>query len=435
MTRSIIGPNTAIRYLKAYNAHVDYWREVNPAYLLAYVDKKDHTGYILEYAAAFPDSMVVARIQHPIDGGFHLPPEDKTVGHYVASPQNYHNDFGFLGRIPNVILNILNEPDGKADDATIARLVDWMREYIPIAVQSSTKSVLFNWGKGQPRLFGGMMDARFGDVLKLASLYPELFFVGLHFYGPEDTTEIIRAYLALCNTLKIKPLRVIGTEWGNDARVGGGVEAAWEISQIHHDLSEFIKSGLLVGLCRFQDGNSGGWEGYAIENDKAYKDEIKRAALAGELEPVTTKPPQPVPTPPSLPGYTPSAFEANAKYTLVIAGAYRNLRDKPGTSTGAFIGQVHNGAEVIALEQRIFEGDYWRKIRVGDKEGWVSLAGGSVEFRKLVNASEPPPVIVLPPPKPVNIYARLYDAQLKVAQAHFDLAQVYKELSQLDNAA
>lgn len=430
MTKSIIGPNAAIRYLKAYNAHLDYWHQVNPAYLLGYVDNKDHAKYIQEYAAAFPDSMVVARIQHPLDGGFHLPPEDKTIGHYVASPQNYHNDFGWLGRISNVILNVFNEPDGKADDATIARLIDWMREYIPIAVQNKTKSVLFNWGKGQPRIFGGMMDARFGDVLNLASLYPELFYMGMHFYGPEDTTESIRAYVALCDSLHITPLKVIGTEWGNDSRVGGGIEAAWEISQIKHDLSEFVKSGVLVGFCRFQDGNSGGWEGYAIENDTPYKDEIKRAAQAGELEPMATKPLQP--------NYTPDTFTAGMSYKVQTPGAYINLHAAP-IVTGNVVGQVDDGSIITVYEEMLVASEYWRRIGFGELNGWISMQGGLVKLGPYVPSVTPPVPVVIPPPVilPDNpspatpqptIWARVYAAELAVAQAHLALAQLYREL-------
>jgi len=310
MTKSLIGPNAAIRYLKDYHGHVNYWQGVNPAYALAYVDKREHAPYIQEYAAEFPNSMVVARIHHPLDGGFHLPAENGE--HYVATPQNYHNDLGWLGRTNNIILNVFNEPDGKADSPTIERLVDWFTEYIPIAAQNKTKSVLFNWGKMQPRIIGGRMDARFAEPLKIASLYPDLFWLGLHFYGPESVTEILQGYIALCAQIGIKPLRVIGTEWGNDDHLHGSEAAAWEIGQIKRELAPFIESGVVVGFNRFQDGNSGGWEGYATEDDKPYKDEIRRAAKAGEIAapdkritwtvPVVTAPqPAPIPVVPPAP--------------------------------------------------------------------------------------------------------------------------------------
>jgi hypothetical protein len=432
MSKSIIGANAAIRYLKDYHSHVQYWHSVNPVYSLAYVDKPEHAKYIQEYAAEFPDSMIVARIQHPLDGGFHFPPEDKTIWHYVASPQNYHNDFGWLGRIENVILNVFNEPDGKADDATIQRLVEWMREYIPIAVQNGTKSVLFNWGKGQPRIFGGMMDARFGDVLKLAALYPELFYIGCHFYGPEDITESIRAYVSLCNNLKIKPLRVIGTEWGNDARVGGEIEAKWEISQIQHDLSEFVKSGVLVGVCRFQDGNSGGWEGYAIENDIPYKNEIKRAAQAGELEPVTTTPPTTIPQPKPVVNVP---LDLGIPKTVIIQGsASWNLR-VDADPNAATVGTVKVGESITIYPSTITSrvNNWYFVVRASAPAG--ESATGWIAYVLPVTAPLPTPPIVgnptpIIPDTPPSVWARLYAAELKVAQAHYDLAQLYKQLDE-----
>lgn len=40
--QSIIGSNAALRYLKAYDAHISYWHEVNPAYQVAYIDDPLH---------------------------------------------------------------------------------------------------------------------------------------------------------------------------------------------------------------------------------------------------------------------------------------------------------------------------------------------------------------------------------------------------------
>ncbi len=128
---------------------------------------------------------------------------------------------------------------------------------------------------------------------------------------------------------------------------------------------------------------------------------------------------------PTLPGYTPSAFEVGAKYTLVIAGAYRNLRDKPGLgTTGALIGQVNAGAEVVALEQRIVSTDYWRRIKVVSSglEGWVSLDGNAVEMRRIV---DPPDVIVLPPPSiPYPEVSAVYAKQM--ANCYASLAVTYR---------
>lgn len=390
--KSIIGPNAALRYLKAYDAHVSYWHEVNPAYLLGYVDQKEHAKYVQEYAAAFPDSMVVARIQHPLDGGFHLTPDD-LHGPYVASPQDYHTDYGWLGQIENVILNVMNEPDGKADDDTINRLVRWMHDWITIASAAKTKSVLFNWGIGQPRLIDGMMDSRFGDVLKLAAVHPELFYMGMHFYAPASLTESIQGYIDLCTHIGIKPLHVIGTEWGDDNGIGGDAEAMWEIATVQDELAPYIKSGVLVGLNRFQEGNSGGWEKYDYENDRPYKDEIKLAAQSGELAPMIVTS--------TAPSYTPSAFVAGSKYTLQSKGNERTtVHSSPLVAVDNNLKWIEDKTVVKAIEVRQVAYDYWYRFSCDDPliaDGWVSGRGGDLTWTPFIE--QPAPVIPPDPPK------------------------------------
>lgn len=424
MNQSAIGPNTALRYLKAYQAHLDYWHEVNPAVLLGYVDKKDHAPYIQEYAAEFPDSLVVARIQHPLDGGFHLPPDDKH-GPYVASPQDYHGDYGWLGQIGNVALNVFNEPDGFADEATIYRLVNWFLEYIPIAAQNKTKSVLFNFGKGQPRLINNRLDAIYGRVFQLAAEHPELFYIGMHFYGPEDITKSIKGYVDLCALLGIKPLRVIGTEFGNDNRVGGNTEAAWEIEQVNNELKPFIESGLLIGLTRFQDGNSGGWDGYGIEDDKPYKDEIKRAAQAGELdmkpttEVITTLPVvvSPVPVRDIVLG---EIYRLNMPGKIVTAYPEKSSTLKP-------LGTIPDNAVVEAGLSATVDYETWLQVKYTSFSGYGWIKIDLISIREtttfpIVKPDDTPTPALIPdvpkvePPPPVTSQP-LTTAQIAMLEA------------------
>ena len=316
--KTIIGANAAIRYLKAFDAHINFWREVNPAVSLAYVDKPEHVGWIHEYAAALPNTLIVARVGHPLDGAFHLAPTAPgDTRHYIASPIDYHNQYGDLGRVSNVALSILNEPNGYAPPAETMRLVAWLTEYIGLAIASKTKSVLFNWADKHPKIVAGMWTSEYDGVLKLMSAHPELFYMGLHTYGPDEIVSVINGYLERCKFLNITPCKVIFSEWGIDST--GGVErgykdyanykniyAQWQIIQVKNALAAYIKSGILVGMCIFQEGNSGGWESFDIETDAACKAEIKRAALAGETAvpvtqpPVVTPPTEP-PKPPKLP--------------------------------------------------------------------------------------------------------------------------------------
>lgn len=337
MTPCLIGSNVAIRYLKAYDAHVSYWHEVNPVVQLAYVDKPDHVGYLREYAAALPNSLIVARVGHPLDGGFHLAPTAPgDTRRYVASPNDYHNQYGDLGRVSNMWLNILNEPNGFAPPDETMRLVAWMTEYINLAIASKTKSVLFNWADHHPKIVSGMWDGVYDSILKLMAAHPELFIMGLHLYGPDEIVSALDAYIARCNFLGIKPPRVIATEFGIDSTGGTqrgykdwpnykDIYGAWQRIQVRGSLATYFKSGLLIGLCTFQEGNSGGWESFDIENDTAYKAEIKRAALAGEINTLTPTPVPIEPPPVVIPPTSPPVRSVSVPLT-VLAGIRQGIQ-------------------------------------------------------------------------------------------------------------
>lgn len=344
MSQSIIGSNCALRYLKAYQAHVDYWRQVNPAFQVAFIDKPEHTIYIEQYAQSLPDSMIVARIYHPLDGGFHLAPTGAgDTRHYVSSPVEYLSAYGWLGRKRNIILNVFNEPNANGSPDEMLRLTSWFIEYIPMAASSETKSVLFNWADRNPKIINGMMDSAFDNVLRLMAVHPELFYMGMHFYGPDELASHLDSYVSRCKHLGIKPPRVIGTEFGIDST--GGVErgyksrpnyvniyAQWQETVVKGSLAPHIKSGVLVGLTVFQEGNSGGFEDFDTENDTAYKTEIKRAALAGELSPVITPPAPPPPTVPpvntvNVPLVVLDALQDNLQASLDLIKSLRNKQE------------------------------------------------------------------------------------------------------------
>lgn len=352
MIQSIIGSNAALRYLKAYDAHISYWHEVNPAYQVAYIDDPLHIPYIREYAAALPRSMIIARIYHKLDGGFHLAPTGAgDTRHYVSSPTEYLGAYGDLGKMSNIILNVMNEPNANGSPDEMLRLVEWFIGYIPLAASIGCKSVLFNWADRNPQIINGMMDSQFDDVLKMMAVHPELFYMGMHFYGPDELTSHLESYVKRCEFLKIKPPKVIGTEFGLDST--GGTErgyksranykdiyAQWQEIQVkpstnpdNKTLYDYVKSGVLGGVCTFQEGNSGGFDDFDFENDSAYKTEIKRAALAGEINvpsaTIPTPPPVITPPPPNPdPIVSPAPFvEVRTEYALQLATYYQGLAD------------------------------------------------------------------------------------------------------------
>lgn len=402
--KSIIGPNAALRYIKAYQAHVDYWKEVNPTTALAYVDKPEHAVYIEQYAETFPDALIVARIKHDLDGGFHLKPAPPDENYYVSSPGNYHRKYGYLGRKKNIWLHVMNEPNGFGDDAEIDRLVRWMLEYIPLAIQEKTKSVLFNWGDRNPRIVAGLMDGRFDGVLQLMAEHPDKFIMGMHFYGPDEIVSHLESYVKRCERLGIVPPRVIGTEFSfdkHDGSVYNGYKswpdwtsykyALWEIEQVEGPLAPYIKRGVLIGLHRFQEGNSGGWDNFDYENDKVLKDETKRAAQAGELQPMvlpqTTAPRPTVPAP---------ANKGTATDITVEGSSSWNLRTTPETN-GAKVGLIVPG-ETLKLYMTTTQpngGHNWYFVERANAPAAESVSGWIAYVLPVV---QPPPVVVDPPP-------------------------------------
>lgn len=394
MNKSIIGSNAALRYLKAYDAHVKYWQEVNPAFQVGFVDKPEHVPYIREYAAALPNSMIVARIYHPLDGGFHLAPTTPNdIRRYVSSPSEYLGAYGDLGKMSNIILNVMNEPNANGSVDEMMRLVSWFIDYIPLAAAIPCKSVLFNWADRNPKIIDGMMDGLFDNVLRLMSVHPELFYMGMHFYGPDEIVSHLDSYVARCEYLKIKPPVVIGTEFGLDST--GGTErgyksrpnykdiyAQWQELQVKEPvppitktLAVHIQSGVLGGLCTFQEGNSGGFDDFDFENDTGYKTEIKRAALAGEIK----APLFHLSTPPPIPTYTPDPFTSGHRYLITTPSDFVNVRTSASIAA-AKVGEVPNKSVVIVKSETLVNDEYWRLITFNGIEGYVSMQKGEVKL-------------------------------------------------------
>lgn len=422
MYKSIIGSNAALRYLKAYDTHVSFWSGVNPAYQLAYVDKSEHVPYIREYAASFahtnPGTMIVARIYHKLDGGFHLAPTGRNADgtldtrHYVSSPSEYLSAYGDLGMMDNIILNVMNEPNANGSPDEMMRLITWFIDFIPLAASLKCKSVLFNWADKNPRIINGMLDGQFDNVLRLMAAHPTIFYMGMHFYGPDAIHETIDSYVKRCEYLKIKPPIVLGTEFGIDSTGGTqrgyrswpnykdiygqwmGVQIKPPINPDFPTLSHHIKSGVLGGLMIFQEGNSGGQDDFDFENDKGVKDEIKRMALAGEISVPELTPPPPAPPPvPPPPPYTIPPITSGMAYVITAPLAYVNLRIEASVSAPK-LGEVPNKSVVIVSEESLVNGEYWRKLNYNGLVGWVSMQGGTVKLSPYV--PDAPSIVTIP---------------------------------------
>jgi len=224
--------------------------------------------------------------------------------------------------------------------------------------------------------------------------------------------------------------------------LGGAASASFTIAQWK---AWYKNEG--VDVCLFCWGGDGTpkWERCRIDNDDAFLKILLAAAAYGELEPMTTTPPTAIPS--TVPAYQPDTFTAGMSYRLKTPGSFINIRTSP---TGDVVGQVDDGSIIVVYEEQKALSEFWRRITVGDLNGWISMQGGNVHLNPYLPSVTPPvisdpvqiptPVIVdVPTTNPTpTIWSRIYAAQLKVAQAHLELAQLYRELdseNQVNKAA
>lgn len=418
MTQSRLTLNLKAHKVADWGKTREFLRDLDPTEVVVAIDNMNDRNRIFEVQHDLPNAKVHAR---PIikvdnveyDGAMHLTPLGPGDNRrYLISPGDFLNKYGELG-MNGLSLYCLNEPSGEVDQDTIAQLVHWLIECINLANQRDIALTVLNWSVGHPRLINNETewDARFDDVLELLSRYRQ-HTLGCHFYSPADLFGRLDAMLARCKKIKggIKPPRTAITEFGWDTHNGdqrngyksrgltGEQYAAWQGDIVRNVYGSYIREGIITSVATFIWGDEASWSAFNVENDKGWRDAILTAKREGKL----TINAQATPTTPLTPNYTPAAFVAGAKYTLVIKGTYRNLRKQPSTGTTEIVGQVNANTDVIALEQKIVGSDYWWRIKAGDVEGWISFDGGAVEFRRVVvvvpdPTTENPPPVGLPP--------------------------------------
>lgn len=322
MNQNPFGFNIHLRYVKDIGKLYERMDAIKPAVCVVMVDdnpppKEDQTPYIQQFAAKYPNTLIVGRVKHDHDAGYHLPPpNDPQHRTDIASPNDFLNKWGHLGR-GNISLYALNEPlaSEKTSAADIEELILWCVMTIKEAVRRGISLTIGNFGMGQPALNtnGTEWDARFDPILKLCSQYRDTIFLGLHEYGPEEPFQWgrINFMLARCRTLGIEPPRVILSEFGVDATTdkrNGYRARGWDGDYYMRRLIEvynliympLIAQGIIKGTTLFSYGNSGGWESFDVETDAAFFATLDTALKAGSFK-VVTPPPAPVPTPPPTP--------------------------------------------------------------------------------------------------------------------------------------
>lgn len=442
---SIIGFNTQLRYLKNPSDWQEYNKRIAPAYNLAYVDNVAHLPYARDYANSQPGKTVV-RLWHDLDGAFFQKPTGVgDTRYYIASPQSYLDQYGEYGT-GNMILSILNEPNGFAELNDTLRRVAWLSELLTMAARRKIQLCVYNWGDRHPKLVNSEWDSADDDILRIMAGYPDLFYMGIHLYGPDDIIPHLEGYIKRCATLGIKPNKIIISEFGLDSTGAqengyksrqwtGKQYADWQIGQVKKELRPYIERGEVVGLCVFCAGNSGGWHNFDIEPDNEYRTAIETAAKMGELEPVTTSKPQPVAPPFEI------AAIVNNRYTLRVPGRLLRKMYKSNTPGSEVNGTVPDGAVVTVIDKQFVSGDWWVKISYQSKDttyiGWITTDGGIVKFNSLTSEFPAVPAPTTPAAnentangglQPITVLTRA-DIQKQIIFKELELAQLRDMLS------
>ena len=355
MSTQPFGFNCHLRYVKSIGKLHERMAALNPAVQVVMVDdnpppKEDQTVYIQDFASRYPQTLIVARVKHDHDAGYHTPPvNDPEKRKYIASPTDFLNKWGDLGR-GNMSLYALNEPLASEEltDAEVTRLIEWCQEVIEQAIGRGISVTLPNFGMGQPALNAALneWDTRFDPLLKLLSKHRHNVFAGLHEYGADEPYHWGRLMfmLARCKTLNIPAPKVIVTEFGVDATPGtrNGYKARnWSGDFYMRQLAGVYKrvymplvdQGILKGTCLFAYGNSGGWQSFDVEEDQPFFDTLTYVRASGSMKPTKPIPPilpPPAPVPP--PAETPAPVDpllvfGSPEWRAKLATTLRTLAD------------------------------------------------------------------------------------------------------------
>lgn len=314
---SPLGFNVALVKLHDYPRFLDRMRKLQPSAITACIDSDNDIDKVLKLRGDLPDVKIVGRVVHPVDGAFHLKP--KAIGdnrQYVASPADVLNRWGALGKNGG-ILYLANEPgtDNKDD---VARLVMWMVECIQLATGSGISLCIGNFSTGTPGMNDGEWDSRFDPVLKALS-GSDMHYLGVHEYRP-NPGRILRFVGAIerAKTLGIKPPRFLITEagWDRDVNstepsnlrgyksraISGDAFAQQYINLCERDYRPYIDAGILLAVCIFCYGNTGGWEDFDVEEDTGFWDRLAKWNYRPALPPPVTATPAPTfISPPAMP--------------------------------------------------------------------------------------------------------------------------------------
>lgn len=258
---------------------------------------------------------------------------------------------------------------------------------------------------------------------------------GGNIYRYKDATDYAKSIGAWPFPVNIGEFGLLFMDFGNrldpyvgfkDNRVGqgGAASASFTIAQWK---AWYKNEG--VDVCIFCWGGDGSpqWERCRIDNDDSFLKTLLAAAANGELETVTTTPVTPIPKPAvNVP------LDLGIAKTVIIQGsASWNLRTDADPAAPE-VGLVKVGESITIYPSTITSRvNNWYYVERATAPAGESATGWIAYVLPVTAPLPTPPVIVDNPPPATpqpTIWARVAEAELKVAQAHLELARLYREL-------
>lgn len=441
MTKSLFGSNVDLPYVKDYGRFLEFHHRLDPVAMTLIVDAPEQREKITQTASELSQATHIARVWHPDDGGFYLPPTGPgDTRQEVSSAEDYINEFQAMGK-GNMILSVLNEPAADTSLADQVKLVNWCVRAIKRADETETRIILPNWGDLNPFVLNGMWAPNPGKhgINAPADLYApilqaiydakhrDLFYIGMHLYGPDKYLSPLQGYVGLCDYLGMRPPPVYITEWGMDTvnvnehidgykdRLSGGDYARWNADQLDVPLRPFVEAGIVLGFTLFGYGHTLRWVKYDTENDHdekapysandhSYQGTMVALKNEGKLF-VAVKPVAQSVAKPTHPG----------QGRKVICRLFRNIRSGPSTRYHDD-GDLPAGTPCTIFDQAPMveirpDGSrvswWWMESEKGN--GWIQSTGWKWENAAVDPVQEPvpvPPVVTpQPPASPVKQWA------------------------------
>lgn len=404
MPQSLFGSNVDLPYVRDMGRFLDYHKALDPALMVAIVDKPEQWDKIPPFAAEFPNATIIARVWHEQDGGFHLPPEAAgDTRAEIASAEGYVETFQALGR-GNMILSLLNEPTAYNGAEAQKKLVAWCIRAIEYAAFHNVRVCLPNWADRHPQVVTGQWVDLYDTLLEKAAIHPEIVSIGMHLYGPDGFIDTLAGLVNRCSEIGIRCPDVYISEFGLDTafhgdvmdgyrnRMAGDAYARWHAEQLDGALRPFVEAGIVKGVATFGYGHTVRWFNYDVEPDRSFQDTMIALQKEGKLSIAVKALPQSVSKP------------ANAgSGRKVICRKFRNIRSGPSTrhhDDGDLpIGAVATVYDTAPVAEKLADGSivnwWWMESEQGN--GWIQSTGWAFENVPTTAELKPLPD-VLPPP-------------------------------------